>query len=1412
MKRFFFSLIGISISTFIYAQSESTLCINEIMQSNIDCMMVEHDFPDSWVELYNPTDTDITLTGYYVGTSSDASTAYQISANTVISAKGYLVIYCDKVSDGLHTSFRLESVNAGVLYIFDASKNVVASLTYPAMPAANIAYGRTSDGANEWGWELNPTPGTSNAGGISSILLPDPIFNLNGQVMNSSNTVTITMPEGNYPLDTKIYVTTNGQEPTKTSESATEFTFDISNTTVLRAKLISDSALCNRSVSNSYIFHPRTTEVPIISMLSDSSYIYSDEEGILSKSTTYGGIANYNYDWRRPINAEYLGVEGETAWFNQVGETAVAGDATRGYSQRGMKLYANKRFGTKRYNGVFWEEKPNVDKVKSFVLRNGGNNCHRSRINDALLQRVFGIHIPIDYQAYNPAILYINGEYKGIFGLRERHNEDFVEANYNIDEDDIYYATYISYANSTEGATERTATTFNKVYQLYTSSASTYKQLEALIDVDDFKNHMIAELFSTNIDFPQKNIAMWKMKTGGKWRWILNDVDYCFVDNSNVQFNMFKYLLGDTNVGTLSTTEREYRRSNSSKVQHASKLYKKMMSFTEFKEPFIDAFATYLGDFLKPSVTVPILDKMRNEIDAEMEATCVVYDWDSYTESYPYWMDYLRSSYQIRPKLVYQHMADYFNALAHYNKTDSIGKVIPMTLYPNGKSVTINDISLVKGNFDGAYFSNRTLRLSSGSENFGWIMTTYHYDSDSILVKNDTDTTFCASDIAIVLKDFAPCDSVSFSTFSFSNSEFDDKLEELGITYDALTDWSQQSAISINEPQYAYVNISCDSLPTSKTDDVHAYLDLYDNNGNFFRKKILLNIQGDSEIKHNYSVSFCEDEWIGDETTDVTFGDWVAQDEFHLKGFYNDGLRGTAEVAYQIYGQITQRENCYPRAFPVSLYFNGDFYGIMSWQLKKHRDNMGLAKKVSSNVWLDGTLNDKRIFQDTIDWSKFEVRNPKDLYNMDGTEYDGDNPQEIIDETSSAYNADKGKMVRTAEAKQHIIDLSHYCSELKALEEGGASAEEMQAAFSSRFDVPELVNYKVFSLVTSNYDGFSKNWQWFTYDGVKWTVAPYDCNLTFGYNEDGTSLWPASQSSKKYNYMMQNTDSVGPMLYIKKYFWDEVKARYAELRDNGIISSANLMSHGYDWYDRIGKDNYHEEWAAWPESPCLTYFEESTDRFAGWIADRIALEDKYLGYAPDTISYTLTISDAEWATLCLPFGFEVPDSLKIYTISGIEEDGITFVLDEVEAPVAYEPYLINGPANSYELTGEEVALTEQDDLTNGLLTGTLEDIYAPAGSYVLQRLNNETGFYHVSTDNYMPLKANRAYLTVSEASKLGHFRMPGDSLTGINKIEINNWDTEEMFNFWGQKMDATEEGFYIKRLPDGSYRKVFIKK
>lgn len=156
MKHFYLILTFLAIAANTQAQD---LVINELMQSNVECIMDDiKEFPDSWVELYNPTDAAINLKDYKISNKNKEKKAYKLPDQEV-PAKGYVVIYCDKEEKGLHTSFRLESDKDGNLYLFKGGDVVEKLEGMAKMPAPDVAYGRKTDGGDEWGYQVTPTPG-----------------------------------------------------------------------------------------------------------------------------------------------------------------------------------------------------------------------------------------------------------------------------------------------------------------------------------------------------------------------------------------------------------------------------------------------------------------------------------------------------------------------------------------------------------------------------------------------------------------------------------------------------------------------------------------------------------------------------------------------------------------------------------------------------------------------------------------------------------------------------------------------------------------------------------------------------------------------------------------------------------------------------------------------------------------------------------------------------------------------------------------------------------------------------------------------------------------------------------------------------------------------------------------------------
>ena len=444
-------------------------------------------------------------------------------------------------------------------------------------------------------------------------------------------------------------------------------------------------------------------------------------------------------------------------------------------------------------------------------------------------------------------------------------------------------------------------------------------------------------------------------------------------------------------------------------------------------------------------------------------------------------------------------------------------------------------------------------------------------------------------------------------------TEFEQLVAAHGLQ-EGVTDYSGVGKIEMEEPRLAFVNLTgFANMPTGKNTERKGWMEVYDGAGRYFKVPVTLRGQGGYSLKYpkrNFVCHFCDSLWDEENGLEMRIGEWVTQSSFHFKAFYTDFLRGIGEVGYKLYEQMVSdrspfwervgqadsnlpegefgsvtgsRARCVPDAFPCVVYLNGEFYGVFAWQLKKSRKNMNMKKGVAEHIHLDGNLNNDNIFQGNIKWSQFEVRNPQNLYDKEGELYNGNRPKELIDDLCETYLLPddtpevKEAKQRTVRVKQYIKQMSRYKKELDALVKEKADSATMKHEIERRYEIQSLIDYYVLFYLQVNCDGTLKNWQWFTYDGQHWSVAPYDLDQTFGINLYGV-VRPAAHEIEPL--------VSGPFYWVHRYYQKEIRQRYHELRERKVIDAANINQLADDWYNRVGSDFYAKERQRWNASPC----------------------------------------------------------------------------------------------------------------------------------------------------------------------------------------------------------------------------------
>ena len=705
------------------SMNAQTLVINEIMQSNIECTMDDiKEFPDSWVELYNPTDAAINLKDYKISNKNKEKKAWKLPDMTV-AAHGYVLVYCDKEGkedNRLHADFRLESGKGCTVYLF-TNQEVVDSLpaNMKKMPAPDIAFGRKTDGADEWGYQLTATPGEANCGNICEAkhILGAPVFSEQGRVSSANSAVSLTLslpedaPEGAY-----IVYTTDGREPQPSDAAAEQpktVSLNITKTTVVRAKVCCDGWLSPMSSAQSFIFHPRTMTIPIFSVQTNDKYLNDAAIGLFANNNSKED--KKLHDWRRPVNIEFFPTEGENSAFNQLGETRIQGGQSRGNALKSMVFYANKRFDPdhKRFSYEFFpDQKPGITEFKSFSLRDGGNDFGDLYFRDLIIQRTMAKNVDLDWQAGHSAVLYINGEYMGMLNIRERSNEDNIYSNYDGLEDldliEISHEKINNIDQFEEEFKEGDADFYNNFKAFYSEKGHSMAEYEQWIDVNEYLNVIAMNFFYGNIDFPGNNIVFWRPNddaTGDlpkRFRVIVKDTDFGLgLYGRQNSFNTIDLLYNPDN----------YPNDNWAFTTPATTLLKNMLEDADIRDLFIDKCCIFMGDFMNGKGTGATIDLIKEEAMEEFVA-----HRDKYNPGWGWWTDNrgditnkfndAKNWAEGRPNYFYQHIGNQWN----------LGTPRTLTINKTKKSdieITFNGIKLSDKVFDGKYFKDRTITLSA---------------------------------------------------------------------------------------------------------------------------------------------------------------------------------------------------------------------------------------------------------------------------------------------------------------------------------------------------------------------------------------------------------------------------------------------------------------------------------------------------------------------------------------------------------------------------------------------------------------------------------------------------------------------------------------------------------------------------
>ena len=140
----------------------ASVVINEFMASNNETEADENGEFEDWVELYNNSDEDVSLEGYFLSDNSLVLDQWQFP-DVTIKANSYLTVWLDKQPEqgNLHANIKLSS-GGEELVLADSDKNIIDVISFGEQQT-DVSTGRFPNGTGNF-IEMEPTFGSKNKG------------------------------------------------------------------------------------------------------------------------------------------------------------------------------------------------------------------------------------------------------------------------------------------------------------------------------------------------------------------------------------------------------------------------------------------------------------------------------------------------------------------------------------------------------------------------------------------------------------------------------------------------------------------------------------------------------------------------------------------------------------------------------------------------------------------------------------------------------------------------------------------------------------------------------------------------------------------------------------------------------------------------------------------------------------------------------------------------------------------------------------------------------------------------------------------------------------------------------------------------------------------------------------------------
>ena len=718
----------------------------------------ENNQETDWIELYNNSNEAISLSNYFLTDNLNNLEKWPLPdvflmPDQIITfySSGKDTQFNDGVNNYYHTNFKLSPSEH--IALCDGNE-IVDSAYINSDLYFGLSMGKSPDGSNQWCYFDNVTPNALNGQSLCYQGITDEaIIELESGWYSEPQSISI-LDSGQDNF--YVFYTTDGSVPTIYDIPYTKPIF-INSNSCISFRSFSYNYLPSKLIDRTYIFEEDNHGLAVFSIHTNPENLWNEQSGIYvsgpnpSEDYPYYG-SNFWQPWSKFSRIEYFDGN-KTKKAEESLDLEIHGGWSRAEPQKSFRLDFKSKY-TGRLEEAVIPAKNHIESYNNFNLRNGGQHTWSDKMQDALISRIAS-ETNVNYMAYEPCIAYLNGEYWGVYGIREKIDEHYIEDNYGFNSDSI---DLMNAWNVLAGSDENALDSYQSIMSEDANSNGFYELFSSIWNVDNYIDYFVIQTFIQNMDWMgiawgANNIKMWRPQTDdGKWNYVLYDTDGALgYFGQSYYDNYLAYAM------------------NPAYINQHSQIFNKILQNDEFRCQFTNRYADLINTSLSFESAQEKTDVIKNDMQDAMPRH--IERWQNSgnlngtISSMPAWENSINNilNYYGERVSTAQSFLNYTLYLDGMND-------ISLDVFPtNSGSINLNTISVDEFPWNGVYFNDCEIDITAIADS-GYSFTHWS-DLEDNIISEDNNLFISVDNYQEFKAHFIKCeDLIDVSIYSDENS------------------------------------------------------------------------------------------------------------------------------------------------------------------------------------------------------------------------------------------------------------------------------------------------------------------------------------------------------------------------------------------------------------------------------------------------------------------------------------------------------------------------------------------------------------------------------------------------------------------------------------------------------------------